>query len=384
MTLTSTSAAAGRRAARAGIAAAVALALFAPAAFLFTQVWSSTGSTLAFTEAERRGVAYLGPLTELLSVVTEAQSAAVRGSAVDPGPVQTAIKAVDEVDGRLGAELRTTERWTAVRQTVQDRTRSSSPVPTTAYQQYSALVTTLVELDRKVGDVSKLILDPELDSHYVMNATLLRIPEILVDSGQYADLTVLASRGDRGEISLAQLAVARNRVAADAADLIEGLRKAFGATRSPSLGAALTGQLDDFHTAVDAVAPSYSLLAPAPERSLATLAAEQDELQRATLALQRAALAELDLLLRERQDAAERTRLLAMIAFGLAALIVVVAAIGLRPAWLRPADIPDGLDAGEPPGPPTGPPVAGAAGGGRELVAAGAGRVPPGGTRAAR
>src|SRR6266566_490762 len=314
--------AAGRRAVRAALATAVALTLLAPVAFLFAQTWSSTGEAIGFNQAERRGVAYLGPLTELLNVVTEAQSAAVRDVPVDAAAVRSAVSAVDAVDRRLGGELRTTQRWTAVRQTVLDRISRGWPTPSAAYVQYSDLVTTLIELNRKVGDVSKLILDPELDAYYVMNATLLRVPDILVDSGRYADLTVLAGGRTSDQISVAQLTAARNRVATDATDLGDGLVKAFGETRSESLVPGLTRQLDDFRTAVDAVAPSTSLLAPAPQRSLETLTADQDGLQRATLALQQAALAELDRLLQSRTGRAERARLLAVVAVSLAVLLV--------------------------------------------------------------
>jgi hypothetical protein len=385
MSLSSTSAAPGQRAVRATVAAVVAVALLAPVGFLFAQVWSSTGDTLSFNESERRGVAYLGPLTELLSVTTEAQSSAVRGEPLDAAAMRSAIAAVDEIDRRLGGELRTTERWTAIRQTVQDRTSRSWPVPAVAYTQYSDLVTSLIELNRKVGDTSNLILDPELDAYYVMNATLLRIPEILVDSGRYADLTVLAAGGRKDDAAAAQLTTARNRVASDAADLGDGLVKAFAETRSDTLGPGLTRQLDEFRTAVDAVAPSNSLLAPAPQRSLRTLATDQDELRRTGLALQRVSLAELDSLLRDRQAAAERTRLFSMIAAVLAVLVVAGVAVGLKPAWSgstgRPDDDADGAER-DPRG------TAALADGGAEprgggLVGA-AGRGRGGGPRAAR
>jgi hypothetical protein len=322
------------------VAVLAAVALLAPAGYLFSRVWSSSTDTRDFNRAERRGVAYLGPLTELLSVVTEAQSTAVRGEKVDVGPVRAAVAEVDEVDGRLGAELGTTERWTAIRQTVVDRTARDWSDRAAAYVQYSDLVTTLMELTRKVGDVSNLILDPQLDAYYVMNATLLRIPEILVDSGRYTDLSVLAVRRSRTDgVSVAQLTTARNRVATNATDLADGLVKAFASTGSETLGPGLTRQLDDFRTAVDAVAPSNSMLAPAPERTESNLAADQDQLQRAALALQEAGLAELDRLLAVREDAATRTRVLSLLAAALVAAVTVAAvvAVGLLPDGARSA-----------------------------------------------
>src|SRR5829696_626292 len=163
MSLSSTSSATrsatGQRAVRAATAVAVAVALLTPVAVLFAQIWSGTGDRLAFAADERRGAAYLGPLTRLLSVTTDAQSRAVSGKPVDPAPVRAAIAEVDQVDARLGDRLRTTERWTTIRTIVQDRTGHAWPRPTEAYTQYSDLVTQLMELNRKVGDASRLILD---------------------------------------------------------------------------------------------------------------------------------------------------------------------------------------------------------------------------------
>jgi hypothetical protein len=319
----------------------VAVAVLAPLAVLFAEVWSSTGSSMSFTADERRGVSYLEPLTALLGATTQAQSAAVRGRPVDAAAVRSAVAEVDRMDAGLGRALSTTDRWTTARATVQERlSRTSWPLPSGAYTQYSDLNTALLELGRTVGDNSRLILDPAIDTYYVMNASLLRIPEILVDSGRYADLSVLAAAGGGPDAtSQAQLATARNRIATDATDLSDGLVKAFAQTASSTLGPGLTRQLDNFRTAVDAVAPSSSLLAPVPERSLPDLVGDQLVLQRATLDLQRVALDQLDLLLSARAGGETRSRIVALVATGIG---VLVAAGLARLAWRRlvPGPVP--------------------------------------------
>ena len=89
--------------------------------------------------------------------------------------------------------------------------------------------------------------------------------------------------------------------------------------------------------------------------------------------------AELDVLLRERKAATDRTRLFAMIALALAVLVVVAAAVGLRPAWSAADDRADDWD-GSDADPGAGAGAAEPQGG--ELV--GAGHEGRGGTRAAR
>jgi hypothetical protein len=333
----------GRGPARLATAIAVAVAVLAPLAVLCALVWSSTSDARGFSGDERSGGRYLEPLTELLGATTQAQSAAVRGRTVDAAGVRTALAAVDRMDASLGGALQTTDRWTTVRATVQERvSRTGWPQPSAAYTQYSDLNTALLELIRTVGDNSRLILDPSIDSYYVMNATLLRIPEILVDSGRYADLSVLSATGGATDATSdataqAQLTAARNRIATDATDLSDGLVKAFAQTSSSTLGPGLTRQLDNFRTAVDAVAPSTSLLAPAPDRSLSDLAGDQTALLRAALDLQRAALGELDRLLADRAAHAQRMRII-----GIAAAVVgVLVAAGLALLlWRRPLSPP--------------------------------------------
>jgi hypothetical protein len=346
MSLSSTASA--RRPARAAVAAAVAVAVLAPLAVLAAQVWSGTRSSLAFTADERRGVEYLRPLTKLLAVATEAQSAAVSGRQVNAAAVRAAVAEVQAVDDRLGRTLRTTDRWTTVRGIVEDRVSRTWTEPAEAYQQFSDLTTGLLELNRTVGDNSRLILDPGLDAYYVMNATLLRIPEILVDSGRYADLSTLTAGAGRPDAAaLAQLTAARNRVASDEADLSAGLVKAFTQTGSSTLGPALTRQLDDFRTAVGAVAPSNSLLAPVPDRSPADLAADQAALQRSALALDQAALDQLDRLLAGRAGDERRARTIALVATGFGVLV----AAGLSRLvwrWSAPAAAPPPAAAPEP------------------------------------
>lgn len=343
--MSTTSSPSGRGARRVAITALAVLALLVPVGFLFAQVWSSTGEALSFNTSERRGAEYVGPLTELLSVTTEAQSSAVGGRPVDVAAVQSAVTAVDEVDRRYGDELRTRERWTAIKQSVGDLTSRSWPVPAAAFAQYSDLVTQMIELTRKVGDESRLILDPELDGYYVTNAAMFGIPDVLVDSGRYLDLTVLASFPGEDDVTQAQLTTARNRVASNAADLGDGLIKAISATRSDTLGAGLTRPMDDFRTAVDTVASSNSLLAPAPEESAGKLRTDQDELQRSSLALQRAALSELGSLLETRRGGVERTRLLALLVVVLALLVVAGVLAGLwrtrRGSFRRTPQEPD-------------------------------------------
>jgi len=325
---------------RAAAAVGLAAILVAPLSVIFTQFWNARTADLRASEDERRGLQYLGPLSDFISTVSDQQSDVVHGRTVETLAVQQAIAGVDEVERSVGARLETTQRWDRLRQSALEVTGRTFTDPRDAFTAYSGVLDVALAMVRRVGDTSRLILDPSIDSYYVMNATLLRVPLILADSGRYSDLVRLASSRrsvDAGE--LAQLASMRNIVLAVADDMVTGLEKSFESTTSDTLGPALVRQLDEFRTAVDAVAPLTSMVEDAPSTAPDPRQVEraQDDLQRVTLRLDHAALSQLDVLLKARVDRIARDQLYAVLAL-LAGLLVSVAVA----VWLGPARRPTG------------------------------------------
>jgi hypothetical protein len=306
---------------------AVVVVLCVPLAILFGAFWSDKAGDHGFNAGKQRGVAYLKPLTELIGAVVAAQSAAVRGQPVDSVAVGRAIAAVDEVDSRYGKVLATTERWSQLRETVRSVTDLKLAQPTDAFSVYSELMDTAVALARRVGDQSNLIIDPKLDAYYVVNAALLRVPDVIVAAGRYADLVylVVGANQTRQVERIGQLSTARQVVLSSAADLEDGLEKAFDATRSDTLGPELLRPLDNFRTAVDALAPRNGPLAPATVKlNPAVVASAAADLESRSITLNRAALGQLDDLIGTRLSADSRALLVA--AVGLAVGVLLAAA----------------------------------------------------------
>jgi hypothetical protein len=305
---------------------AIVVVLCVPLAILFGAFWSDKAGDHGFNAGKQRGVAYLKPLTELIGAVVAAQSAAVRGQPVNTGPVDQAVTAVNAVDAKYGEQLATTERWTQLRQTVQTVTRLKLVQPTDAFSVYSELMDTAVALVRRVGDQSNLIIDPKLDAYYVMNAALLRVPDVIVAAGRYADLVYLVVGGGqtRQVERVGQLSTARQVVLSSAADLEDGLEKAFDATRSETLGPELLRPLDNFRTAVDTLAPRNGPLAAASIKlNPAVVASAAGDLEGRSLALNRAALGQLDALIGARLSGDRKALIVASV--GLAVGLVLVA-----------------------------------------------------------
>jgi hypothetical protein len=292
-----------------------------------------------FVSAERSGVAYLRPLTKLIAALVSGQSAAVRGESVDIQSINNAATQVAAAQRAHGRTLRTDDRWSALQGRIQALTGQPSGRGVDGYRQWSDAVGLATALATRVGDTSNLILDPDLDSHYLVDAGLFRLPTVIQGAGQLADLVALT--GSRQNVADdVRIAVLRDRIASAAAAVNAGLGKVVDATASGHIGTALLGPLDRFGAAADALAPSVDVLAT-PELPKNVPAAAFG-VQLAAVQLADGVWRELDALLADRLADLRRVgvEVLALTGTGiLLALVVVVFATRQRSG--RP-ERPDG------------------------------------------
>ena len=166
------------------------LAVLIPYGVTLALLWSDLSTRLTVAERERDGITYLAPLVRLLSATADVQSVTVAGARPDTTEIRAAIGAVDVMDNRLGAELGTQERWADVSNRL-DALLQAPPSGQAAYTSFTQVVDLETGLITAVGDSSDLILDPQLDSFYVIDAALVRVPAILVSAGRANDLVRL-------------------------------------------------------------------------------------------------------------------------------------------------------------------------------------------------
>ena len=302
----------------------LAVAVLVPMATV--AAWASSENSEGRTriESERRGVAYLRPLTRLLDTLAAGQSAAVRGEQVDNTPIEAALAAVELVELRHGAELNTRSRWPTLRDSIKELTQRPGSPGLEAYQRWGQAVDLTVALIRRVGDTSRLIVDSEVDSSYLVDAGLVRLPEIVQSAGQLADLGQMTP-GLRAEDPRA--AILRDRIAINAGAVAAGLSNVADASRSGQVGSALLSPLDQFGAATDQLAPSVAVatMPPLPDNLTAAAVGVRDSSQR----LGQTIWAELDRLLVARLDdlAERRLQILVVVVVGL--LVAVGAAVAL-------------------------------------------------------
>ncbi len=314
------------------------LALGVPFGFAFSRLWAATGADIAVSRSEADGVRYLRPLVTLLSATVDLQTSTVRGQAPDAVRVRSAVAAVDRVDATLGTRLRSTDRWRDARTRVLalvDRPQQGEA----AYVAGSQAVDLLLALAGTVGDTSSLILDPDLDSYYLMDATLLRVPALLAAAGRLVDQAALtgpapAPDSPEGDPD-AGVTLAADAVRSQAAALDTGLRKSFAATDRRDLGPALLPQLDLLKDTVSRFTPPAAEVgAGARIRDTPALVAARQQVRDAALELESAGLPQLDALLTARRadvDGERRVVVAVTAVGGLAALAVLWFALGSAP-----------------------------------------------------
>jgi len=161
--------------------------LLLPLGWVLSQYVANANSDINFSSKERVGVEYLRPATDLLQAVQKhmALSAAVRQGATEFEPdlaqtradVETAITKVDQVDQRLGETLGTTESWTAIRvDWEQLKDDADTLAPQQIIDRHTALIDSILALIVQAGNNSNLILDPDIDTYYLMDSVIVQNP----------------------------------------------------------------------------------------------------------------------------------------------------------------------------------------------------------------
>ena len=152
--------------------------------FLSTRIQQQIN--VAMLEAD--GVDYLTPLNALHNELPQAMSLASaylqkQGFAMEHYPmrqteVDRLMDALGEADQRMGGKLHTTQRFRILRSSWEDvKVQLPKLSPEISDDLFRKLITDVEDMMAWVGDQSTLILDPDLDSYYLMDAILQKLPE---------------------------------------------------------------------------------------------------------------------------------------------------------------------------------------------------------------
>jgi hypothetical protein len=308
------------------------------------QSWVTNSTTAGVLSLEECGAEMLHPMTSLLAKLVETQSAAVRGEKVDAGGLREALANVAAADVEHDTELQTRQRLTDLMAQVES-VLGRGETGRAAYDVYSGLVTLTLDLYRRIGDSSHLIRDPGLDSFYLMDSAIVRLPDAMVFAGRASDLVTLAGgRPLIGEDAI-RAAVARFGVSAAAEQVSTGLTASVDNTARAELGANIAERLDAFKAAADAFAPPTMLAELSAAIDPSSLAANARRVSSAANPLAHLLLHELQAILDERAATLATQRRFTAVSAGL------VGVLGFVMLWLlaisrprRPRDESNGGD----------------------------------------
>jgi len=238
--------------------ALISLLFAIPLALLFILYLSEVNSRIAFAQKEIDGNAYLRPLRQLLDHTLQEELLAhefvngnqsARSSLLEAqARIDADLQALAEVDQRLGQRLGSTQALAKLTANWRDLKARTDTMRARASQDLHAnLIEQMRGLISLIGDNSNLILDPDLDSYYLMDTVLLKLPEAqnllarirLIGERVLAQQSV--SAGDRAE-----LITLSGFIESNMAGLQNGLGVAFRNTAARDLQPSLEGRFDTY------------------------------------------------------------------------------------------------------------------------------------------
>lgn len=288
-----------------------------PIGLLMYLYLSEVQSRIDFAGKEILGTRYLRSLNQLSEDITTLQLID-QPSASQQTKVQTVqqqilvgdrLQALERIDQELADELGTTSKLRALKQTWQTlQSNQRAWNINSKATQYDLVLQALSELRSWVGDQSNLILDPDLDTYYLMDATLLKLPalqKILVD------IKLIAQQVDRQRLTpmeQANLMMLLGSLKDYKNKLANNMEVAFSNNSAGNLQPKLTSSLKRFITDVEQVANSVEILANAGQSAenysveLNNSLLNADQGLKESFVLWNQAIDELDVLLQRRID----------------------------------------------------------------------------------
>src|SRR5581483_850399 len=182
----------------------IGLVLVAPLGYVAVSYLGVQSRDTSFALKELVGVVYLRPTTELLAQLVEARALAVQAAAhkADPSGLAAARANVDQAIGGVdaaqaaGTTLGLNPQWAKLKGQIRTLLAAPLSTPAKTLAAYDGLTSGVESLIAADGNNSNMILDPDNDAYYVMDAVLNRVTLLIDSSGQAGDLqTVIAASG---------------------------------------------------------------------------------------------------------------------------------------------------------------------------------------------
>ena len=248
----------------------ISLLFIVPLTLVMALLIAEVNTKADFAQKEEYGTEYLRVVRKLHEDALHQQSMAhayINGDAALAAEFQRAQAQIDDdlaalgiIDSRLGAPLRTTESFNALN-THWRELKSKLPLIRTRMSDdmHATLIANIRGLIALVGDSSNLILDPDLDSYYTMDAVLLKLPEnqdLLARTRMLGERIIIQQSFTSDD--KAQLTILSGLLRSNISAIAQGMDVAFVNNPAGNVQPALSAPLHDIVTANEAVLESIN------------------------------------------------------------------------------------------------------------------------------
>lgn len=251
-----------------------------PTVLLTYLLFSELQSRVDFAQKELQGTQYLRPLRHLLDDTLNAKVASDRvkdsskiSKQITEFKSETAsdFNQLSQLDQKFGSDLKTTDLLRSYQKTNDQfeasEANQNSQTTSATYQQ---LLSQLEDLWLQVGDQSNLILDPDLDTYYLMDATLLKLPEIQRNLAEIQSISQKESTQEGiSPLDQARLIALMSKLKQLNTDLSRKMTVAFNNNPTGNLRPKLLAPLQQLNQAIEQLTNQMDALSLNP-RSLQT------------------------------------------------------------------------------------------------------------------
>jgi len=285
-----------------------------PIVLLTYLLFSEFQSRVNFTQKELQGTQYLRPLRRLLENTLKANidndritdTSKVSNQITEfKSKIALDINELKQLDQKFGKDLKATDLLESYQKTKEQfdilKGNQSSESISTIYRQS---LQQLKDLWLQVGDQSNLILDPDLDTYYLMDTTLLKLPEI---QRSLAEIQIISQKnsvqGGINPSNQAQLIALMGKLKQLNTDLSRKMTVAFNNNPAGNLRPKLLTRLEQVNQTIEQLTNQTDNLILNP-RSLQTITYSEmaePSLQQ-SFSLWDETIQELDFLLQKRID----------------------------------------------------------------------------------
>ncbi len=291
----------------------IALTFLVPLSVLGWSYFGDKADAIAFSAKERVGVAYARALMPVLDLMQRQRVAAVlkaagrTGEPVAEAELSRALAALAAAEKSSGETLGTAKAYAALQEALRALPAAGGDIDRTFAAQDSALQS-LVDLLGASTDGSNLTLDPDIDTYYLMDTAMFRLPAMADSVGRLHALgAALLSAGKAQPLLVRHVAEQAVLTGANRAAVEAGLAKtvAYNAGVAAKVAPAATVAA---LRALDGQIETTLLGSEGPRGDLDAFAAAAGRANAAQMELAGAATAELDRLIGERVGRMESSR----------------------------------------------------------------------------